>query len=112
MAAHSSTHAATAHAQSVSDTRKQTGWLVKQKTPVRIHRFHLSITDMEVPDTPPGGVKRSNLVLRMFGENFMKIGALKGHQDSTCPPSVFLESWRTWRFLTPFLWCQKIHVGA
>ena len=54
---------------------------------------------MEVPDTPPGGVKRSNLVLRMFGENFMKIGALKGRQDSTCPPSVLLESWRTWRFL-------------
>ena len=54
---------------------------------------------MEVPDTPPGGVKRSNLVLRMFGENFMKIGALKGHQDSTCPPSVLLESWRTWMFL-------------
>ena len=46
---------------------------------------------MEVPDTPPGGVKRSNLVLRMFGENFMKIGALKGHQDSTCPPSGVLE---------------------
>ena len=45
MAAHSNTHAATAHAQSVSDTRKQTGWLVKQKTPVRIHRFHLSITE-------------------------------------------------------------------
>ena len=31
------------------------------------------------------------LVPRMFGENFMKIGALKGHQDSTCPPSVLLE---------------------
>ena len=44
MAAHSDTHAATAHALSVSDTKKQTGWLVKQKTPVRIHRFHLSIT--------------------------------------------------------------------
>jgi len=62
---------------------------------------------MEVPDTPPGGVKRSNLVLRMFGENFMKIGALKGHQDSTCPPSVLLESWRTWRFLIPLLVVSK-----
>ena len=48
---------------------------------------------------PSCGVKRSMLVPRMFGENFMKIGALKGHQDSTCPPSVLLESWRTWMFL-------------
>ena len=57
------------------------------------------LEDMEVPDTPPCGVKRSNMVLGMFCESFMTIGALKGHQDSSCPPSVLLESWRTWMFL-------------
>ena len=65
------------------------------------------LEDMVDPNTPPCGVKRSNLVLRMFGESFMKIGALKGHQDSTCPPSVLLESWRTWRFLIPLLVVSK-----
>ena len=58
------------------------------------------LEDMEVPDTPPCGVKRSNMVLGMFCESFMTIGALKGRQDSSCPPSVLLESWRTWMFLT------------
>ena len=56
---------------------------------------------------PSCGVKRSMLVPRMFGENFMKIGALKGRQDSTCPPSILLESWRTWRFLIPLLVVSK-----
>ena len=30
----------------------------------------------------------------------MKIGHQKACQDSTCPPSLFLGSWRMWRFLT------------
>ena len=35
-----------------------------------------------------------------FPESFMKIKHLEPFQDSPCPSSLFLESWRTWRFLT------------
>ena len=47
------------------------------------------------------------LVPGMFDENFMQIGALKRCQDSPRPSSDFLESWRTWRFLTPLLVVEK-----
>ena len=39
-------------------------------------------------------------VLWMVCESLMRIGHVEGHQDSARPPSPFLESWRTWRFLT------------
>ena len=48
------------------------------------------LEDMEVPDTPACGVRRSILVPRMFGENFMQIGAKKGVKTL---PVLQVASW-------------------
>ena len=53
----------------------------------------------KIPDAPGDGVRLKRTSYRSFPESFMKIGHEKSCQDSTCPPSLFLESWRTWRFL-------------
>merc|ERR1711978_818558 len=54
---------------------------------------------MEVPDKPGDGIRRLGLSFRSFGESFIKIQYQEPYQDSTCPLSLFLESWRTWWFL-------------
>ena len=54
---------------------------------------------MEVPDGPGDGVKGKGLSIWTSYEIFIKIHSQKLSQDSTYPPSHFLESWRTWRFL-------------
>ena len=71
-----------------------------------LSRLHLSskslpgvLEDMEVPDKPGVGVRCYGLTFRSFCESFIKIQYQKPCQDSTCPPSLFLESWRTWWFL-------------
>ena len=71
-----------------------------------LSRLHLSskslpgvLEDVEVPDVPGDGLRWKRTSKRSFPESFMKIGQQKLCQDSTCPPSLFLESRRTWRFL-------------
>ena len=54
---------------------------------------------MEVPDEPGDGVRLEEASLGSFYEVFVKIGHQEPSQESTCPLSHFLESWRTWRFL-------------
>ena len=55
---------------------------------------------MEVPDKVGDGVRGLGQPLGSFPESFIKIKHLEPCQDSPCPLSPFLESWRTWRFLT------------
>ena len=68
-----------------------------------LSRLHLSSKSLpgvlEVPDKPGVGVRCYGLTFRSFCESFIKIQYQKPCQDSTCPPSLFLESWRTWWFL-------------
>ena len=54
---------------------------------------------MEFPDAPGDGLRWKRKSKRSFPESFMKIGHQKLCQDSTCHPSLFLVSRRTWRFL-------------
>ena len=81
--------------------------------------FNEVFYDIEVPDAAGDGPRYKEQSLRIFcvmtpptswslprvledvevSESFMKIGHQKACQDSTCPPSLFLESWRTWRVL-------------
>ena len=88
---------------------------IQEKLPWKFHedwtsetlsRLHLSskflpgvLEDMEVPDAPGDGLRWKRTFKRSFPESFIKIGHQKPCQDSTCPPSLSLESWRTWRFL-------------
>ena len=59
-----------------------------------------SMKEMEVPGKPGDGVIWHVSTLRYSCENFIQIQHQEPNQDSTCPPSPFLESWRTWRLLT------------
>ena len=52
------------------------------------------------PDAPGDVLRWKRTFKRSFSESFIKIGHPKPCQDSTYPPSLSLESWRTWRFLT------------
>ena len=79
----------------------------QDQTSGTLSRLHMSskslpgvLEDMEDPDIPGEGLRWKRTSKRSFPESFMKIGQQKPCQDSTCPPSLFLESWRTWRFLT------------
>ena len=45
------------------------------------------------------GVKVVKISQGSFTDSFTKIQHQKPSQDSTYHPSLFLESWRTWRFL-------------
>ena len=78
----------------------------QDSTSQTLSRLHLSskslpgvLEDMEVPDAPGDGLRWKRKSKRSFPESFMKIGHQKPSQDSTCHPSLFLEFWRTWRFL-------------
>ena len=89
--------------------------MVSEKLPWKFHedwtsgsrsRLHLSskylhgvFEDTEFSDAPGDGLRWKRTSKRGFPESFMKIEHQKPCQDSTCPPSLFLESWRTWRFL-------------
>ena len=57
------------------------------------------LEDMEVPDRDDFGGRPSTQVIWMVCESLMGIGHVEGHQDSARPPSLLLESWRTWRLL-------------
>ena len=59
-----------------------------------------SLGACEIPDEPGDGVIWHVSILRSYCENFINIQHQEPCQDSTCPPSPFLESWRTWRFVT------------
>ena len=95
-------------------------FLVTQNSPRKYHwkfhkdwtsgtlsRLHLSskslpgvLEDMEVPDESGNGFWWLRIPLESITENFIKIGHQEPCQNSTYPPNLFLESWRTWRFLT------------
>ena len=69
-------------------------------------RLHLSsksphgvLEDMEVPDKPGDGVIWHVSIIWSCSENFIKIQHQEPCQDSTHPPSPFLESWRRCRLL-------------
>ena len=55
--------------------------------------------DKEVPDERGVGVRYQRSSFRSFCESFIKIQHQEPCQDSSCPPSLFLESWRSFRFL-------------
>ena len=76
------------------------------KTPLSSKFLPGVLEKMEVPDEPgvipdePGvGVRWYGLSFRSFCESFINIKHQKPCKDSTCPPSLFQESWRMWRFL-------------
>ena len=54
---------------------------------------------MDVLDGAGDGVRVLIISMRSFTESFIKIQHQEPHQDSTYPPSLFLESWRMWMFL-------------
>ena len=54
---------------------------------------------LDVPETLGDGVGRVEASLGMFLASLKMIGWQKACQDSSCPPSLLLESWRTWMFL-------------
>ena len=58
------------------------------------------LEDMEDPDKVGNGIRGLGLPLGSIPKSFIKIEHLKPCHDSQCPSSLFLESWRTWRFLT------------
>ena len=58
------------------------------------------LEDIEVPDQVGNGARGLGQPLGSIPESFMKIKHLKPYQDSPCPSSLFLESWKTWRFMT------------
>ena len=57
---------------------------------------------MEVPDNIFQLVNHFYMTLRSFVENFMSLSLFQGHQEPTRPPSMKMESRRTWRILTIF----------
>ena len=72
-------------------------------------RLHLSCKsfpgvkeDMDIPDEPGDGVRWEGTSIRSVCETFIKIRHQEPCQDSTCPPSLFLESRMTWIWR----WCQ------
>ena len=65
-------------------------------------RLHLSsksppgvLEDMEAPDKLGDGVRLAGAFYGSFSKIFIKIEHQEPSQDSTCPLSLFLESWRT-----------------
>ena len=54
---------------------------------------------MGIPDWPGDGFIWEETFIRSVCESFIKIWHQEPCQDSTCPPSLFLESRRTWTFL-------------
>jgi len=58
--------------------------------------------DMDIPDEPGDGVRWEEMSIRSVCETFIKIWHQETCQDSTCPPSLFLESRMTWIWR----WCQ------
>ena len=54
---------------------------------------------MDIPDWPGDGVRWEGTFIRSVCESFIKIWHQEPCQDSTCTPSLFLESRRTWTFL-------------
>ena len=54
---------------------------------------------LDVLETLGDGVGRVETSLGMFPASLTMIGSEKACQDSSCPPSLLLESWRTKMFL-------------
>ena len=54
---------------------------------------------MDIPDWPGDGVRLEGTFIRTVCESFIKIWHQELCQDSTCTPSLFPESRRTWTFL-------------
>ena len=54
------------------------------------------LKDVDVFDGAGDGVRVIIISIGSFTESFIKIQQQEPPQDSTCHPSVFLESWRTW----------------
>ena len=57
------------------------------------------LKDMDINDEAGDGVKVLKISQGNFTESFINIQHQEACQDSIYPPSLFLESWRTWRFL-------------
>ena len=76
-------------------------------------RLHLSskslpgvLEDRDVLDWDRGGVRVLKISQGSFTESFIKIHHKEACQDSTYPPSFFLESCRRGMFLICCRWCQ------
>ena len=54
---------------------------------------------MDIPDGPADGGRWEETSIWSVCESFIKIWHPEPSQDSTCPPSLFLVSRRTWTFL-------------
>ena len=61
--------------------------------------LHGVLEDREVPDGAGDGVRVERTSIQIFAESFLKIQHQEPCQDSTRPPSLFMESCRTGRFL-------------
>ena len=61
--------------------------------------LHGVMEDREVPDGAGDEVRVERTSIQIFAESFIKIQHQEPCQDSTRPPSLFMESWRTGRFL-------------
>ena len=57
------------------------------------------LKDRDVLDLAVDGVRVVKILQGSFPESFIKILHQEPCQDSTSPPSLFLESWRTVMFL-------------
>ena len=53
------------------------------------------LKDMDIHDEAGDGVEVLKISQESFTESFIKIQYKEACQDSTYPPSLFLESWRT-----------------
>ena len=69
-------------------------------------RLHLSskslpgvLEDMEILDGPVDGIRCDEISIRSVCESLIKIWHQKPCQDSAYPPSLLLDSRRTWTFL-------------
>ena len=61
--------------------------------------LHGVLEDRELPYGAGAGVRVERTSIQIFAESFIKIQHQEPCQDSTRPPSLFMESWRTGRFL-------------
>ena len=69
-------------------------------------RLHLSskplpgvLENMDIPDGPVDGIRCDETSIRSVCESLIKIWHQKPCQDSAYPPSILLDSRRTWTFL-------------
>ena len=73
------------HQEACQDSVLQASWVLEERKVL----MNLEIVSYNLYQPSEDAVK-----------NFIKFQHQEPYQVSTCPPSLFLKSWRTWRFLT------------